>query len=49
MSVTPGWKEKLIATGSDGASVNIGKHNSVTALLKKDTPELIVMHCVNHR
>lgn len=45
----PGWKQKLIATGSDGASVNLGKHRSVTALLKIEVPELIPVHCVNHR
>ena len=49
MSCFPGWKEKLIATGSDGASVNIGKNKSVTSLLKKDLPHLVVIHCVNHR
>ena len=49
MSFDPDWKNKLIATGSDGASVNIGKNHSVTALLKKDVPQLIAMHCVNHR
>lgn len=50
-SVDPGWnwKEKLVATGSDGASVNLGKHKSVTALLKKEVPHLIAMHCVSHR
>lgn len=32
------WKEKLIAIGSDGAKVNIGRKNSVAALLKNDVP-----------
>lgn len=49
MSGVENWKNKLIATGSDGASVNLGKNHSVTALLKKDVPHLVVMHCVNHR
>ncbi|XP_014669372.1 PREDICTED: uncharacterized protein LOC106810507 [Priapulus caudatus] len=49
MSNIEGWKDKLIATGCDGASVNLGKHHSVTALLKRDVPHLIAMHCVNHR
>ena len=44
-----GWKDKTIAVGCDGASVNVGKHRSVTTFLKKDIPQLIVMHCVNHR
>lgn len=43
------WKEKLIATGSDGANVNIARKNSVTALLKNDVPHLVAMHCVCHR
>lgn len=49
MPSVPGWKDKLIATGSDGAKVNIGRHHSVTALLKQDVPLLIPIHCVNHR
>jgi hypothetical protein len=49
MANVNGWKDKLIATGSDGASVTIGKNKSVTALLKRDVPHLIKMHCVNHR
>lgn len=50
-SIDPGWewKHRLIATGSDGASVNMGKTRSVTAFLKRDIPHLIPMHCVNHR
>ena len=49
MSEVEGWKDKLIATGCDGASVNMGKNHSVTALLKRDVPHLIAMHCVSHR
>lgn len=50
-SIDPGWewKHRLIATGSDGASVNMGKTRSITAFLKRDIPHLIPMHCVNHR
>ncbi|XP_056001881.1 zinc finger protein 862-like [Ostrea edulis] len=43
------WKEKLIATASDGANVNIGRKNSVVALLKNDVPHLLSMHGVCHR
>ncbi|XP_052259994.1 zinc finger protein 862-like [Dreissena polymorpha] len=43
------WKEKLIAMGSDGASVNLGKRNSVTKHLKDQIPHLVAMHCVSHR
>lgn len=42
------WKEKLIATGSDGAKVNIGRKNNAAALLKNDVPHLVAMHCVCH-
>jgi hypothetical protein len=50
-SIDPGWnwKLKLIATGSDGASVNLGKRHSVAKLLKDDVPHLFAMHCVSHR
>lgn len=50
-SIDPGWdwKRRLIATGSDGASVNLEKNRSVTAFLKRDIPYMIPMHCVNHR
>ena len=49
MAFHPDWKTNLIATGSDGASVNLGKNHSVTALLKKDVPQLLAVHCVSHR
>ncbi|XP_041372858.1 zinc finger protein 862-like [Gigantopelta aegis] len=50
-SVDPGWdwKQKLITTGSDGASVNLGKRHSVAKLLKDQVPHLFAMHCVSHR
>ena len=37
------WKEKLVAFGADGASVNLGKKAGVAALLKKDIPYLVVV------
>ena len=47
-SIDPGWdwKQKLIATGSDGASVNLGRRHSVAKLLQDDSPRLFAMHCV---
>lgn len=34
---------------SDGASVMLGKHNGVAALLKRQIPHLTEQHCVAHR
>ena len=33
----------------DGASVNLGVHRGVAALLKKECPWLTAIHCFNHR
>ena len=41
--------KKLVAFGSDGASVMIGRHRGVTALLKAEVPWLLANHCVAHR
>lgn len=35
--------------GSDGASNMVGKISGVAARLKKDCPEVISVHCLNHR
>ena len=45
-NVDPGWewKSKLIATGSDGASVNLGRWHSVAKLMKDEVPYLFAMH-----
>ena len=43
------WKEKLVAFGADGASVNLGKKAGLAALLKKDVPHLVEFHCLPHR
>ena len=40
------WRKQLVGFGSDGASVSRGK---VTALLIKDVPHLIAVHCVAHQ
>ena len=34
---------------SDGPSVMVGKKNGVVALLKRDHPNVIDIHCMNHR
>lgn len=44
-----GIGRSVVATGSDGASVNLGKRHSVTKLLKDEVPHLFAMHCVCHR
>ena len=40
---------KLVAMGSDGASVMLGKKSGVLALLKEQQPSLIGIHCSAHR
>ena len=40
---------KLVAMGSDGASVMLGKKSGVLALLKEQQPSLIGVHCSAHR
>lgn len=40
--------ENMIGIGIDGANVMVGKHNSVTAILKRDLPDLIIVKCVSH-
>ena len=46
------WKEftsKLIALGSDGAAVMLGKNNGVIAQLQVEQPSMIAVHCSGHR
>ena len=40
---------KCFGFGSDGASVMIGCQNGVAAILKKENPYLIAIHCAAHR
>lgn len=40
--------EKLIGLGVDGASVNVGRHHSVSTLLREMNAELIVITCICH-
>lgn len=43
------WKEKLISTGTDGASVMIGRHGVVIALLQTQVQHVIGIHCIAHK
>lgn len=40
--------ENMIGIGVDGANVMVGKYNSVTAILKRELPDLIIVKCVSH-
>ena len=42
------WKSKLVGLGTDGASVNLGSQAGLGAILKKDIPHLIHIHCIAH-
>lgn len=41
--------QRMVMLTSDGASVMLGKHNGVAALLKQKIPHLTEQHCVAHR
>lgn len=43
------FKSKMVALGSDGASVMLGKNNGVIALLQTIQPSMIAVHCSGHR
>ncbi|XP_006813468.1 zinc finger protein 862-like [Saccoglossus kowalevskii] len=43
------WKEKLVGFGADGAAVNFGQRQGVSAKLRADIPHLVSVHCVAHR
>ena len=43
------FKSKLVALGSDGASVMLGKNNGVIAKLQAEQPSMIAVHCSGHR
>jgi hypothetical protein len=40
---------KLRSIATDGASVMTGKHNGVAALLRKEHPGIIDIHCICHK
>ena len=43
------FRKKLVAFGSDGASIMAGKRNGVSALLKQLVLWVIANHCMAHR
>ena len=43
------FTKKLVALGSDGASVMLGKNNGVIALLQAIQLSMIAVHCSGHR
>lgn len=43
------WKTKLVGLGKDGASVNVGSQSGLGAILKRDIPYLIQIHCIAHK
>ena len=40
---------KLVALGSDGAAVMLGKNSGVITLLQAQQPSMIAVHCSGHR
>ena len=46
--INPQWMQKLISTGTDGASVMMGRIGGVVSLIKQDAPQVIGIHCVAH-
>ena len=47
-TIDPQWIKKLISTGTDGASVMMGRKGGVVSLIKQDAPQVIGIHCVAH-
>ena len=43
------FKKKLVALGSDGASVMLQNNNGVISLLQAIQPATIAVHCSGHR
>ena len=41
--------ENIISCAADGAPVMVGKKNGVLTVLKDDTPQMLLVHCVIHR
>ena len=46
--IDPQWIQKLISTGTDGASVIMGRIGGVVSLIKQDAHQVIGIHCVAH-
>ena len=45
----PSFIEKTVAISCDGASVMVGCRNGIGAILRRDQPSLITIHCMAHR
>ncbi len=41
--------QKCVGFGSDGAATMVGKRNGLIALLKRDHPSIVGVHCLAHR
>ena len=46
--IDPQWIKKLISTGTDGASVMVGRNNGAVSLIKREAPQVIGIHCEAH-
>ena len=52
MKTVSDWNQfttKLVALGSDGAAVMLGKNRGVISLLQAHQPSMIAVHCSGHR
>ena len=47
--VSDRYLRRLVSVCCDGASINMGKYNSVASQLKRVRLWLLIIHCVNHR
>ena len=43
------WRSKVVGVGCDGASVNLGRNNSVATRITENMNYIVLMHCVAHR
>ena len=43
------WQRRLVTKCVDGAAVNLGVHQGLSALLRQELPWLVAVHCLNHR
>jgi len=41
--------KKMKSCVTDGAGAMIGRHNGMVAIIKREVPDLINIHCVCHR
>ena len=45
----PDFLRKLVALGSDGGVLMLGKNSGVISLLQAEQPSMIAVHCSGHR